>query len=210
MIAPQETGLVHELRTAYAREGRLFSVHLDLLYQCDLDCEHCYLDDKVTHNQPTAFWLDVVDQLADMGIFRMTVSGGELFLRKDAIEILKRASDRGIVLELKTHGGTITDDLARALAPLHIAYIDLSYYSHRAEVHDAITRRPGSHEATRRAIETLVAHGVSTRATNTVMSRNAADLQATIDDVFSLGAWPVSSVNMLTAQRQPSLKLQKM
>jgi radical SAM protein with 4Fe4S-binding SPASM domain len=200
MSVSPETGLVRELRDAYMREGRLFSAHLDLLYQCDLDCEHCYLDDKATHNQPTAFWLDVVDQLGDMGVFRLTISGGELFVRKDAMAVIERASERGMVLEVKSHGGTITKEMAQALAPLNIASVDVSYYSHRAEIHDTITRRPGSHAATRAGIAVLVEAGVSTRASIIVMERNAADLEETLRDVESMGANPQCTVNMQTAQ----------
>lgn len=208
MSARPATGLASELRAAYMKEGRLFSAHLDLLYQCDLDCEHCYLDDKATHNKPTAFWLDVVDQLGDMGVFRLTISGGELFVRKDALEVLERASERGMVLELKSHGGTITKELAQALAPLNIAFVDVSYYSHRAEIHDTITRRPGSHAATRAGIAALVEAGVSTRASVVVMELNAGDLEETLRDVESMGAWPECTVNMLPAQSGATFPLE--
>ena len=81
-------GLHRELRRAYAQAGMLYELHLDLLYQCDLDCEHCYLDDKSRRILPTDFWRDVIDQAADLQVASLLLSGGEIFLRKDLVDLI--------------------------------------------------------------------------------------------------------------------------
>ena len=89
-------GLYEEARRAYAAAGQLFDVHLDMLYHCDLDCEHCYLDEKARPQLPTEFWKGVIDQLGDLGVFSVLMSGGEIFLRKDLFELIEHARRRAI------------------------------------------------------------------------------------------------------------------
>ena len=146
-------GLYQEARRDYAVHGMLFDVHIDLLYQCDLDCQHCYLDDKSPHLQPTSFWLGVLDQLAEMQVFSVIISGGEIFLRPDLLEIVAHARSLGIFVQLKSHGGAIDSDVVSELVRLGVTSIAISYYSTDAAIHDGITRRPGSHAKTLAAIE---------------------------------------------------------
>jgi radical SAM protein with 4Fe4S-binding SPASM domain len=178
---------------------KLYMAHLDLLYQCDLDCEHCYLDDKGSRNQKTAFWKDVLDQLADMGVFKVILSGGELFLRPDALELIRYARSLGLAVRIKTHGGTLDQETIEALGELSLMAVDLSYYSHRPEVHDAITRKPGSYARTHAAIEGLVAAGVRTIASLVVMDINVADVPESIATLRALGAQPKLGVKMKPA-----------
>ncbi|MGM0574450.1 MAG: radical SAM/SPASM domain-containing protein [Myxococcota bacterium] len=183
-------GLVEELRVAYAREGMLFELHCDLLYQCDLDCEHCYLDDKATRNLPTSFWKDLLDQAAEMQVLYVTLSGGELFLRPDAFEIIAHARRRGLVVHCKTHGGRLDADDVRRLEELRVASVQVSYYSHRPEVHDAVTRRPGSHAKTLAAMSSLREAGVPVLAAMSVMKRNKDDVPAVLEQCRELGVIP--------------------
>ena len=188
-----------QLRMAYQKSNKLFSAHLDLLYQCDLDCEHCYLDHKGTRNQDTAFWKDVLDQLAAMEVFRVLLSGGELFLRSDALELIGYARSLGLAVQVKTHGGTLDGETIEALGKLSLLGVDLSYYSHRPEVHDTITRRDGSHAQTHAAIEGLVAAGVRTAANMSVMKSNVSDVPESVAELRSLGAIPQVNVNLKPA-----------
>ena len=81
---------------AYRAAGKHFAAHCDLLYPCDLDCEHCYLDDKVRPQKPTAFWKDVFDQVASLQVVALELSGGEIFLRKDLFELIEHARSQGL------------------------------------------------------------------------------------------------------------------
>ena len=118
------------VRRAYEAANQVVSAHCDLLYQCDLDCEHCYLDDKKLHILPTAFWKDVFDQLADLGVLVLLISGGEAFLRKDLFELLDHAKAQGLLVALNTHGGWLTESSAQRLRQTSVFQVQLSYYSH--------------------------------------------------------------------------------
>lgn len=168
--------LYDTLVTSYVASGGLMEAHCDLLYPCDLDCEHCYLDDKVRPQRSTAFWKDVFQQLAARQVLFLHLSGGEIFLRKDLFELVAHARSLGLMVCLKTHGGLITSEHARKLAQLGVSKVNVSYYSHRPEVHDAITRRPGSQKRTLEGLRALAAEGVNTTVNLIVMERNVGDV----------------------------------
>ncbi len=67
--------------------GIPLSVHIDLTWRCNERCIHCYLD----HDDPDELSLselrDLLDQMADAGTLFLTLSGGEIFLRKDLFAI---------------------------------------------------------------------------------------------------------------------------
>ena len=58
---------------------------------------------------------------------------------------------------------------------LGVEHVQISVYSHRPEVHDAITKRPGSLERTIRAIRFLQGQGLNVTVANALMSINFAD-----------------------------------
>lgn len=180
-------GFVHEVRRAYHDAGMLFELQLDLLYQCDLDCQHCYLDDKARRILPVSFWRGVVDQAADMQVFTLLLSGGEAFLRKDVLEIVAHARARGLFVHLKTHGGHITPAVAGRLAELGVSSVWVSYYAAEAAIHDAITRRPGSHAATLAAIHALKDAGVTVLVACSVMQTNRDHWRGVVAQCAELG-----------------------
>src|SRR5439155_1028759 len=71
--------------------GVPLSVHLDVTYRCNERCVHCYLDHDDHGEMTTAEMLDVIDQLAEAGVFFLTLSGGEVLMRMDFFDILERA-----------------------------------------------------------------------------------------------------------------------
>jgi radical SAM protein with 4Fe4S-binding SPASM domain len=180
-------GLYQEARREYAKQGVLFDVHIDLLYQCDLDCQHCYLDDKSPRLQPTSFWTNVLDQLAAVQVFSVIISGGEIFLRPDLLEIVSHARSLGIFVQLKSHGGAIDAHVASELERLGVTSVAISYYSVDPKIHDTITRRPGSHTQTLSAIETLARSSVHVLVSCSVMESNSAGVQDVERQMTKLG-----------------------
>jgi radical SAM protein with 4Fe4S-binding SPASM domain len=138
------------------------SVQIELTGRCNLDCQHCYLDihhpprDEMTSEEVRG----VLAQLRRAGTFFLTLTGGEMFLRPDALEIAAEARRLGFALRLFTSGTRLGRREADAIAQLGVMSVELSLYSHRAAAHDAITRRPGSHRRTLRAALLLRRRGV--------------------------------------------------
>lgn len=144
-LGSERAAIYDAMQKAYERSGCPNDAQLDITYRCDLDCQHCYLDNR--QNWPeltTQEWLRVLDQLADIGIWNLGWSGGETLLRKDLLELLAYAQKRGFNSNLRTHAGSLTPAIAAELMRLCVTKVKVSIYSLNPEIHDRFTRRPGS------------------------------------------------------------------
>ncbi|MFT7624978.1 MAG: radical SAM protein with 4Fe4S-binding SPASM domain [Myxococcota bacterium] len=154
----------------YVEKSHLMTLHLDVLYACDLDCHHCYLDDKKKGQVATPKLLSIIQEAADLGAMKLLLSGGEVFLRKDLFEIIEFARSLKFRVDLKTHGGHIGVEHAKRLAELGVSRVDMSIYALDDEVHDTFTKVPGSLKRTLAAVDYLLAEGI-TVGTNCVISK---------------------------------------
>ena len=75
-------------------------------------------------------------------------------------------------IKIKTNAVMIDAQAARRLRDLHIDTIQISVYSHRPEVHDAITKLPHSLERTIRAIRFLSEQGLRVTMANVQITLN--------------------------------------
>ncbi|HEY1206225.1 MAG: radical SAM protein [Bryobacteraceae bacterium] len=169
------SSLVAQISAKVTRLRVPFSVHLDLTWRCNEDCVHCYLDHGGTPEMDTAEVKNLLDQLAASGTFFLSLSGGEILLRPDILEIVEHARSLLFSLTLKTNGILLTAAHARRFASLGVSQVHISLYSHRPEVHEGITRVPGSFVRSLDAIRLLVSHGVKARITDVLIRQNLDD-----------------------------------
>jgi AdoMet-dependent heme synthase len=151
------------------------SVQFDLTYRCNERCVHCYLDHDDHGELTTAEVKSVLDQLASAGTLFLIFSGGELLLRKDLFEILDYARALGFDIKLKTNAILLGEREADRIRDLGVRSVQVSIYSHRPEVHDGITKVPGSLHRSLAAIRFLRARGLHVLIANVLMRQNAGD-----------------------------------
>ncbi len=165
------------------------SVLLEITGRCHLDCQHCYLDiRKPPPELTTAELCGILDQLSAAGTLFLTVSGGEVFLRKDLFELLAHARRLGLVVRLSTTGTRLGRADAERLAALGLATVELSLYSHHGAVHDSITRRRRSHRKTLRAALLLRRLGVNVVLKAPLIDDSARDYRGVLDLARRIGA----------------------
>ncbi len=169
------SGLALEMAAKALKLNIPLSVQLDLTYRCNERCVHCYLDHDDHGEMTTAEIKDLLDQMADAGVFYLTLSGGEILMRRDFFQILEHARLRTFCVKLKTNGVMIRAKEAKRLRALGVESIQISIYSHRPEVHDAITKVPGSLRNSIEAVRFLRTQGLHVVLANVLMVQNAAD-----------------------------------
>jgi AdoMet-dependent heme synthase len=179
--------LLAEMNQKALNLGLPISVHLDITYRCNERCEHCYLDHDDHGEMTMAEIADVLAQLADAGVFFLTLSGGEVLMRRDFFEILERARHLLFNVKVKTNGVMIHEKEAARLRQLGVEQIQISVYSHRPEVHDAITKLPGSLTRTIQAIRFLKSQGLKVTIANVLMAGNFSDQAGVISLAKELG-----------------------
>ena len=177
-----------EMSAKALKLGIPLSVQLDLTYRCNERCVHCYLDHD-DHGEMTAGEIKtLLDQMAAAGVFYLTISGGEIFLRRDFFEILEHAHARTFCIRLKTNGILIRDADAARLRDLGVESVQISIYSHRPEIHDAITEVPGSLRRSIEAVRLLRKHDIRVDMANVLMIHNARDYDGVKALAAELGA----------------------
>lgn len=169
--------LMEELNARALSLGVPFSAHLDLTYRCNERCEHCYLDHDDKGEMSTTEICDLLEQMAEAGVFFLTLSGGEPLLRRDCFEIIQRARALLFNVKLKTNAVLIRESEAMRLRALGVEQVQISVYSHRPEVHDAITKLPGSLKRTLGAIRFLKSQGLQVIIANVLMRGNLRDTE---------------------------------
>jgi len=173
------SGLLEEMTAKALAKNIPLSVQLDLTYRCNERCVHCYLDHNDHGEMTTAEIKHLLDEMADAGVFILTLSGGEIFLRKDLFEILEYARiERQFCVKLKTNAIMIREREAARIRAIGVESIQISIYSHRPDVHDAITLVPGSLKKSLEAVRFLKSRGLRVIFGNVLMMQNLEDYQA--------------------------------
>lgn len=131
---------------------------LDLTYRCNNTCRHCWLwlSPKAFLSREELSFDEIkriVDEARRMGCQAWSISGGEPMLRPDFADIFDYITRKAISFSLNTNGTLITPQIARLLTRKGSKMVAL--YGATAEVHDHVTRNPGSFEATMRGFACL-------------------------------------------------------
>lgn len=164
------------------------SVQLDVTYRCNERCVHCYLDHDDHGEMTTDEIKGVLDQLAEAGVFFLTLSGGEVFMRRDFFEIVEYARSLLFWVKIKTNAFMVGEKEAQRLRELGVNDVQVSIYSHKPEAHDAITLLPGSLKRSVAGIRRMREHGIKVTIANVLMMQNMGDYPGVIALAKELGA----------------------
>jgi radical SAM protein with 4Fe4S-binding SPASM domain len=135
---------------------------LELTQRCNNRCVHCYNNlaagDKAALKNELS--LDehcrIIDEIAGFGCLWLLLTGGEIFLRKDFLDIYTYAKQKGLIVTLFTNGTLITADMADYLAQLPPFSIEITLYGNTAETYESISGVPGSFDRCMRGIRLLL------------------------------------------------------
>ena len=184
----------------------------ELTLQCDLACRHC--GSRAGRARPdelsTEEALDLVAQMADMGVKEITVIGGEAYLREDWQTIVRAITDAGIEVGMTTGGRGITPELARQALDCGIDGISVSVDGLR-ETHDHLRAVKGAYDQAMKALQYCKDAGIHI-AVNTQICRPTLHEMEPLLEVLSetgIHAWQVQlTVAMGRAADHPELLLQ--
>ncbi|MEQ1571527.1 MAG: radical SAM protein [Myxococcota bacterium] len=157
----------------------------EITLKCNLACSHCgsRAGDARVDELSTAEALDLVHQLAEVGISEVTLIGGEAFLRKDWLEIAAEVTRCGMVCSMATGGYGISAATAERMAAAGMRGVSVSVDGLEAE-HDALRGKPGSFASALRTLGHLKAAGIK-RSVNTQINRRSAPLLPLMYPLFA-------------------------
>jgi radical SAM protein with 4Fe4S-binding SPASM domain len=172
---------------------------LEITRRCPLECQHCYnnlpMGDLAARNRELSKqeYEQLLTELADMGVIWILFTGGEIFARKDFLEIYTFAKRKGFIITLFTNGILINEKIADYLSEYPPFAIEITLYGRTKETYEALTQLPGSFDRCMRGIHLLLDRGlplklktVGTRinAHEVVAMREFAELELGVDFKF--------------------------
>lgn len=141
------------------RMPRLNGIQFELTSRCNERCIHCYIP-NAKKNSGSDMSLEkvknIIDEFSDNGGLQVTLSGGEVFLHKDIIPIIKYCREKDLIITILSNLIALRDYQIPFLKQYNVSSVQVSLYSMDASVHDRITTVKGSFKKTTTAIEKLV------------------------------------------------------
>jgi radical SAM protein with 4Fe4S-binding SPASM domain len=141
-------------------------VSLEITHRCPLECQHCYnnlsMGDLAARNRELSKeeYFRILDEITDMGCFWLLFTGGEIFARKDFLEIYTYAKKKGLLVTLFTNGNLINEKIADYLREWPPFAIEVTLYGRTKETYEALTQIPGSFDRCMRGIQLLKERGL--------------------------------------------------
>jgi radical SAM protein with 4Fe4S-binding SPASM domain len=161
------------LKVYFNTHPTLLSFQLYATQRCNERCVHCYVDQKASGRLlPLERRLDLIDQLQAMGTLDITFTGGEAFLDRDLPKLIERARKNDLVVAILSNLTLLTRELLEVIREAEVEIVQTSVYSMDADVHDSITRVPGSHRKTCLAIELLQSASVPVSVSVPILKEN--------------------------------------
>ncbi len=173
--------------------------------RCNYRCRHCYVDGPAGKlgEMPTEQALNLIDQMAECGILRVDLTGGELFVRKDLWGLIDRILSHKISIgQIYTNGWLVDEALIeqfekRGIKPdVQISFDGVGW-------HDWMRGIPGAEEAALQAFRLLHEHGFKTNAAMCVHRGNIHTVPQSVAALKAVGVddLKISNVDMTNLWR---------
>lgn len=168
----------------------LAQVHWSLTGRCNYRCRHCYMSapHAVLPQPSTEECLAIADQIADCGIMRVSLTGGEPLIRPDFLQIVDRILGHGMRIDMiMTNGALVSEELLDALGERGCRpEFNMSYDGPR-RWHDWLRGVDGAHESVLRAFALCRERGFPTGAELVLHRGNLHLLRESVRDLGALG-----------------------
>lgn len=189
------------------RHRRPFSLKefkIEVTYRCDLNCIHCSSDARPSNTLEMGRddCLRILADAAEMGAKDVALSGGEPLLWPHLADAVKAAAMLGLNVTLYTSGNA--EDFrqkATHLRTLGSSRFIFSIFGATAASHERVTRKSGSFERARSAMQDALAVGVTTELHFVPMSGNYRELGGIAQIAHELGASRVSVLRLVPQGR---------
>ena len=173
-----------DLHQRQAGERMPMQVSIEVTRRCPLECQHCYNnlpmgDQNARSREMTKEeHFRVLDELVEMGCFWLCYTGGEIFARKDFLEIYTYAKRKGFLITLFTNGTIITESIADYLVEWPPFSIEITLYGRTRETYEELTAIPGSYDRCLRGIKLLRERGLPLKLKTVATSVNKHEIFA--------------------------------
>lgn len=156
------------------KSPQIFTIQFEINDACNLRCIHCYHGNKVIKESPVTLerlFEDVEALHQKLGPdyqILIRLSGGEVFVRKDLMDLLLKILIKGYATIMLTNGTMVTPENAWEVLVRGVALAQVSLDGPNAAIHDQI-RGKGQFEKALQGIRTFVETGQPVSVSYTMM-----------------------------------------
>jgi radical SAM protein with 4Fe4S-binding SPASM domain len=157
---------------------------IEVTRRCPLTCQHCYnnlpMNDVGARDRELSYeeHRRLLDELADAGCLWLLYTGGEIFARRDFLDIYTDAKRKGFLITLFTNGTLVTERIADHLVKWRPFGIEITLYGYTKETYETLTGIPGSHAKCLRGIRLLLERGLPLSLKTVAVSTNKHEVHA--------------------------------
>ena len=157
---------------------RPISASFELTCRCNLRCKMCYLaepaDNKAIKEKEltTAQWIRLAEMARDAGVLFITLTGGEVFLRKDFREIYETMASMGFIIQIYTNATLITPEIAQWLGKTPPLQVSLTVYGASADTYEKVCGNRSGYERVINSIGLLSQQGINLELKTTAVKGN--------------------------------------
>jgi MoaA/NifB/PqqE/SkfB family radical SAM enzyme len=154
----------------------------ELTARCNLACGMCYIRKPAndrherSHELTAAQWVDVTQQAVGAGMVFLTLTGGEILIRKDFFDLYEPMTQMGLVITLFTNATAITPAVAKRLAQSPPSRVEISLYGASEAAYERVTGTTNAYDKCLRGIRLLADAGVNVVVKSTLTKYNAHEL----------------------------------
>jgi radical SAM protein with 4Fe4S-binding SPASM domain len=185
---------VRDLSLEDQRQRLPVHVVWELTLACNLKCRHC--GSRAGRPRPaeltTAECLDVIRQLADLGTREISLIGGEAFIRKDWLTIIRAIADHGIDCSLQTGAFRLSAEMIRQARDAGLWALGVSLDG-LGDLHDHLRGVQGSYAEALRVLKQARALGLTTSVNTQITAKVVPQLRDLMRTIIAAGVryWQV-------------------
>jgi len=159
-----------------------FSITIEVTRRCPLTCTHCYNNLPMDDLEARTGELSgdeikrIIDESVDRGALFLLFSGGEIFARRDFLDLYTHAKRKGLLITLFTNGTMITKSVADYLEEWPPFAIEITLYGFSREIYEAVTGIPGSWAKCLRGIQLLMERKLPLKLKTVALSINKHEI----------------------------------
>lgn len=158
---------------------------------CNYNCKFCSASASYNKDNVKAIDIKNIEKLFSdfdkMEMLRISIEGGEPFLRDDIIEILQMADMHDFEYYVNTNGSLIDKKMAKRLGNTKIPQICISLDGHNSEIHDRSRGVTGAYDKVISAIHNIHDNGIYVKPIITLTKFNYPYLYDTLKKIKELG-----------------------
>jgi MoaA/NifB/PqqE/SkfB family radical SAM enzyme len=179
---------------AYRRMHSPSSVEIEITNKCFRHCSYCAYESGPSprigqeHELSTEQWMGVLSELEREGVMALEFTGGDPFVRHDAIELLQHASQLGLLLWINSDLSILNERHIEGLAALdNLVAVQTSLDGATTASCD-LTRGRGGFKTLLRQLDVLHAAGLPVSVGATIHRHNAGEVSAIAELAAEKGA----------------------